>query len=99
MRSDSNSDFGPLSDIAKNTAAARKFVKGMTFAEFEADLKTVYAVTRSLEIISEASRHQPTSKTGTQRLLGIKWQAPETYTATITWTFARMFSGGPCTSS
>jgi uncharacterized protein with HEPN domain len=52
----SNSDLGPLSDIARNIALARKFVGGLSLPEFQADLKTVYAVTRSLEIISEASR-------------------------------------------
>lgn len=54
MRSESN--FGPLSDIAYNIALAREFVGGLSFNEFQADFKTVYAVTRSLEIISEASR-------------------------------------------
>ncbi|MGI8526438.1 MAG: HepT-like ribonuclease domain-containing protein [Pseudolabrys sp.] len=52
----SNSDFGPLSDIAQNIAPARKFVSRLSFAEFQNDTKTVYAVTRSLEIISKASR-------------------------------------------
>ena len=52
----SKSDFGPLSDIAHNIALARTFVRGLSFAEFQADPKTVYAVIRSLEIISEASR-------------------------------------------
>ena len=52
----SNSDFGPLSDIAQNIALSRKFVSGMSFTEFQSDAKTVYAVTRSLEIVSEASR-------------------------------------------
>jgi uncharacterized protein with HEPN domain len=56
MHSDSSSDFGPLSDIAHNIALARKFVTGLSFSEFQADFKTIYAVTRSLEIISEASR-------------------------------------------
>jgi uncharacterized protein with HEPN domain len=54
MRSDS--DFGFLTDIANNIALAREFVRGLSFAEFEGDRKTVYAVTRCLEIISEASR-------------------------------------------
>lgn len=54
MRSDSA--FGRLSDIARNIALARSFVSGLSFAEFEADPKTVYAVTRCLEISSEASR-------------------------------------------
>ena len=52
----SERDFGPLSDIARNIALAQAFVHGLTFANFKAELKSVYAVTRSLEIISEASR-------------------------------------------
>jgi uncharacterized protein with HEPN domain len=52
----SERDFGPLSDIARNIALAHEFVSGRSFAEFKTDLKTIYAVTRSLEIISEASR-------------------------------------------
>jgi uncharacterized protein with HEPN domain len=52
----SNSDFGFPSDIAQNIALARTFVAGLSFEEFKAEPKTVYAVTRCLEIISEASR-------------------------------------------
>jgi uncharacterized protein with HEPN domain len=52
----SEADLGPLSDIVRNIALAREFVHGRSLAEFRDDVKTVYAVTRSLEIISEASR-------------------------------------------
>ena len=52
----SERDFGPLSDIARNIALAQTFVQGLTYANFKSDFKSVYAVTRSLEIISEASR-------------------------------------------
>ena len=45
-----------LQGISENIALARTFVAGMTFAEFKADRRTVYVVTRCLEIISEASR-------------------------------------------
>lgn len=45
-----------LQGISENIELARSFIQGMTFAEFEADRRTVYAVTRCLEIISEASR-------------------------------------------
>jgi uncharacterized protein with HEPN domain len=43
-------------DIIDNADAARRFVAGMTFAAFEADLRTNYAVVRCLEIVSEASQ-------------------------------------------
>ena len=70
MRSDR--DYGPLSDIAHNIALANKFVSGLSFAEFETDLKTIYAITRSLEIISEASRRLSTDLKN--RHLEIAWQ-------------------------
>jgi uncharacterized protein with HEPN domain len=56
----SEPDFGPLSDITYNIALARTFIGGLSFAEFQADRKTVYAVIRSLEIISEAPRRHST---------------------------------------
>ncbi|GJE16153.1 HepT-like ribonuclease domain-containing protein [Methylobacterium marchantiae] len=43
-------------DIVENAEAALDFTAGMTFAAFEADQRTNYAVVRCLEIISEASR-------------------------------------------
>jgi uncharacterized protein with HEPN domain len=52
----SKSDVGFLSDIARNIELAREFVGSRSFAEFQADQKSVYALTRCLEIISEASR-------------------------------------------
>lgn len=45
-----------LRDILHHVALAERFVEGMARSEFVADIKTVYAVTRCLEIISEASR-------------------------------------------
>ena len=48
-----------LTDILDNTDAIQQFTAGMTFQEFARDRKTAYAVTRALEIISEASRRLP----------------------------------------
>ena len=49
-----------LTDIATNIALARDFIRGCSSAEeFVADRRTVYAVIRCLEIISEASRRLP----------------------------------------
>lgn len=48
-----------LSDILDNIRAISEFTTGMTFDTYISDLKTVYAVTRALEIISEASRRLP----------------------------------------
>ena len=54
MHSDRNAGF--LQDIGRNIELATAFVNNMTVEEFEQDILRVYAVTRSLEIISEASR-------------------------------------------
>jgi uncharacterized protein with HEPN domain len=48
-----------LHDILDNIDAIRTFTAGMGFEEFVRDRKTLYAVTRALEIISEASRRLP----------------------------------------
>jgi uncharacterized protein with HEPN domain len=48
-----------LTDILDNIVLARSFVAGMDFTKFKQDRKTVYAVTRCLEIISEAVRKLP----------------------------------------
>jgi uncharacterized protein with HEPN domain len=48
-----------LADIIENIDAIEAFAAGLDFAAFCADRKTVYAVVRALEIISEASRRLP----------------------------------------
>jgi uncharacterized protein with HEPN domain len=48
-----------LKDIVENIDAIRTFTGGMDADAFTRDRKTVYAVTRALEIISEASRRLP----------------------------------------
>lgn len=45
--------------IRENGELARDFVAGLSFEEFERDRRTFYAVTRALEIISEAARRLP----------------------------------------
>ena len=57
MRSERRVDA--LLDILRNIELAQSFVSGMTYEAFHADVRTVYAVTRCLEIISEASRKLP----------------------------------------
>lgn len=42
--------------ILENAEAALEFIAGMSLDAFSADRRSVYAVTRCLEIISEASR-------------------------------------------
>jgi uncharacterized protein with HEPN domain len=48
-----------LRDIAHNIDLAVQFATGLDYKTFLADPRTVYAVTRCLEIISEASRRLP----------------------------------------
>jgi uncharacterized protein with HEPN domain len=55
----SNSPYVPLWDIQRNIELAQSFIEGFTYETFQADRRTVYAVTRCLEIISEASRRIP----------------------------------------
>jgi uncharacterized protein with HEPN domain len=45
-----------LRDILRNIELAEHFVAGVDRADFLTDLRTIYAVIRCLEIISEASR-------------------------------------------
>jgi uncharacterized protein with HEPN domain len=48
-----------LRDIVDNIDAIHEFTARMDRDEFAADKKTIYAVIRALEIISEASRRLP----------------------------------------
>jgi uncharacterized protein with HEPN domain len=48
-----------LRDILRHIEIAGQFVAGFNWAAFHGDLRTIYAVTRCLEIISEASRRLP----------------------------------------
>jgi len=55
----SKSPISVLLDIRDNIVLAIEFVDGFTFDQFVEDRKTVYAVIRCLEIVSEASRRLP----------------------------------------
>ena len=48
-----------LAEVRDNIALARQFVGTMSYEAFAADRRTVYAVTRALEIVSEAVRRLP----------------------------------------
>src|ERR1700730_19276475 len=48
-----------LRDIAHHIGLAAEFTAGFDYEAFVADPRTVYAVTRCLKIISEASRRLP----------------------------------------
>jgi uncharacterized protein with HEPN domain len=53
---------GSLRDILHHIDLATHFVEGVDLNTFKADLRTVYAVTRCLEIISEASIEEELSR-------------------------------------
>ena len=48
-----------LRDILHHIELAERFVAGFDNKAFLADMRTIYAVTRCLEVISEASRRLP----------------------------------------
>jgi uncharacterized protein with HEPN domain len=48
-----------LRDMLYHIDLAERFVAGLDYAAFHHDERTVYAVTRCLEIVSEASRRLP----------------------------------------
>jgi len=62
MPSDKTDRFLITSD--HNVRLAHRFVEDLSFEEFAADERTLYAVTRCLEIISEASRGLPAATKG-----------------------------------
>ena len=59
MRSRSGDPGPALIDIRHNIYLARKFTGGLEYADFLSSEMAFYAVTRCLEIISEASRRLP----------------------------------------
>lgn len=59
MLSDSAETAGVLADIERHIDLALEFSAALDDTAFIEDTRTVYAVTRCLEIISEASRRLP----------------------------------------
>jgi uncharacterized protein with HEPN domain len=68
----SKTALAALRDIAHHIDLAATFAAGFDYDTFRADLRTVYAVTRCLEIISEASRRLPNDFKG--RHSSIAWK-------------------------
>ena len=62
-----------LQDILENIDAIQAFLGDADFQKFTNDRKTLHAVTRAIEIISEASRRLPEELKG--RHPKIDWQA------------------------
>jgi uncharacterized protein with HEPN domain len=61
-----------LRDILHHIELAAEFSAGFDRASFKQDVKTVYAVTRCLEIISEASRRLPDDVKARHPVIGWK---------------------------
>lgn len=61
-----------LQDILNTIAIAEQFVAGMNFDEFQTDQKTIFAVTRAIEVIGEATKHIPQSLR--DQYPGIAWK-------------------------
>jgi uncharacterized protein with HEPN domain len=59
MPSESEATRRWLNDIRHHIAMAQGFIEGMDYEAFKDDNLRIYAVTRCLEIISEASRRLP----------------------------------------
>ncbi|WP_129631739.1 DUF86 domain-containing protein [Candidatus Oscillochloris fontis] len=57
--SESRTYLDYLEDIATAMDSAMDFVQDMNVRSFKADLKTVYAVTRALEVMGEAAKRIP----------------------------------------
>lgn len=64
-----------LRDILHHIDLAISFSAGFDCASFKLDIKTVYAVTRCLEIISEASRRLPDALKARHPAIGWKQMA------------------------
>ena len=68
----SDSEEGVLRDILHQIELAQQFTQGCNDATFQRDVMRVYAVTRCLEIVSEASRRLSDGLKA--RHLGIAWK-------------------------
>jgi uncharacterized protein with HEPN domain len=68
----SKSPLTALRDILHHIDLAVHFVTGFDYQAFHADARTIYAVTRCLEVISEASRRLPADLKG--RHPSIPWK-------------------------
>ena len=50
-----------LEDILQAVESAVEFVEGMSWEEFQRDKKTIFAVTRAIQIVGEAAKKVPDS--------------------------------------
>ena len=64
MKEDKRDYLDYLQDILDAARDALEFTDDLTLEEFKKDRKTVYAATRAIEIIGEATKKLPKSLTG-----------------------------------
>ena len=77
-----------------NIYLAQRFVRGLSYEQFSEDELYFYAVTRCLEIISEASRRVPEEiKARHPESHGLRWRRRETSIAMSTRTLRSGASG------
>ena len=62
-----------LRDILENIDLVQEFTAGLAYGSFVADTRTIYAVVRAFEIVSEATRRLPVDLKG--RYPEIDWLA------------------------
>jgi uncharacterized protein with HEPN domain len=85
MRSDPASARRWLSDIRSQIELGQQFLEGCDYEAFRDDQLRVYAVTRCLEIISEALRRLPDNLKGRHpSILWKRWPEPATSTVAAT---------------
>jgi uncharacterized protein with HEPN domain len=90
----SDTDYGVLRDILRHIELAERFTRGYTFETFSSDELHLYAVTRCLEVISEASRRLSDElKARHLGSHGSKWLELEMSTAMTTRMLPRSASG------
>lgn len=73
MHSEAGAARRALTDIRHHIILAQGFVQGLEYGAFKDDILRLYAVTRCLEVISEASRRLPEATKS--RHPGIAWRA------------------------
>lgn len=61
-----------INDILNEILHIKEFTEGMNFNEFSSDIKTVYAVIRSFEIIGEAVKNLPSDLR--EKYSGVPWK-------------------------
>lgn len=90
----SEKERGALGEILRHIDLAERFAHGLDYESLSGNLQALYAVIRSLEIISEASRRlsdelkvrHPDIPWRDMARHGETWQRPEIFTGTITRT-------------